>query len=134
MSRIVKESLPAVPVHMAPDAGVFELAGIPPAWIWVHTCPTRNCSCRFGLVMATYAGREKLLERGASVHQAWASGFGYRKVAKELDDLIVFDIDIDTADVSLMENSSPMDVSAYPHIESIANRIDGEVLDAIGRL
>jgi hypothetical protein len=134
MPNVANELLPAVPIQLAPDAGVFELAGTPPVWIWVHTCPTPNCDCRSGLVMGTYAGREKLLERGANVHLTWEAGTGYRKAAQGLDDLVVFDIDIDTAEVSLFANPSPVDVSAYPQIESITSRIDGEVLDAIGRL
>lgn len=134
MPNETKESLPALPVQASPHEGVFELAGTPPVWIWVHTCPTPNCECRAALVLATYEGREKLLERGAGVHQVWLAGSDYPGAAAELDDLIAFHIDIDSTDVALLRDDGAKDLAAHPDIVNIARRIDGDVLDAIGRL
>jgi hypothetical protein len=77
---------------------VFELAGDPATWIWVHTCPKPRCECRSALVLATSHGREVLLERGAAVHDAWLAGSGYMQVAGGLRDLEHFLIDIDTVE------------------------------------
>lgn len=123
-------------VLLAPDDGVFELAGAEPAWIWVHTCPTLACSCRSALVLATRHGRDLLLERGADVRDAWNTGNDYSSVAGALDELIVFHLDIDTGEVLSPTpiDFVPLDLAAHPHIADIAMRIDGDLLDSIGRL
>ena len=124
----------ATQVQLTPDDGIFELSGMEPAWIWVHTCPTPDCPCRSALVLATHAGRDRLLERGAAIHAAWNSGNDYSRQAAALDDLIVFYTDIDTAEVSLPTESAALDMAAYPGIAEFATRIDGDLLDAMGRL
>jgi len=119
-------------VQLAPGDGVFELAGSPPAWIGVYTCPTPKCSCRSALVLATHDGREKLLERSATVRDSWNSGSHYSTAAAALDDLIAFHIDIDSAEIFSLTDDTPLDLQAYPRIADIAIRIDGDLLDAIG--
>lgn len=121
------------PVRLAPDDGVFQLAG-EPTWIWVHTCPTLDCQCRSALILATQDGRDFLLERGAVVREAWNTGNNYSEVAESLGDLIVFYIDIDTNQVLSLIDASPLDLTAHPYIADIARRVDGDLLDSIGRL
>jgi len=128
------DSLTTENVQLAPDDGVFELAGTRPAWIWVHTCPTPACECRSALVLATHEGRERLLERGAAVRKAWNNRTGCSNAAATLDDLIVFHIDIDTVEISTPLDDEPLDLAAYPRIADIAMRIDGELLEKIGHL
>ena len=128
------ESPPIESVQLAPDDGVFELPGAQPAWIWVHTCPDRACSCRAALVLATQGGREHLLERGAAVREAWNTGTGYAKTAGKLDDLIVFFLDIDTAEVSTLTDYKPLSLAAHPRLADIATRIDGDLLESLGQL
>ena len=128
------DSLTARNVRLAPDDGVFELAGAEPAWIWVHTCPKPTCSCRSALVLATHDGRELLLERGAAVRDAWNTQTNYSRVAAALDDLIVFHIDIDTVEISSPIDDEPCNLGAHPRIADIAMRIDGGLLESIGQL
>jgi hypothetical protein len=116
------------------DEGVFELAGSRPCWIWVQTCRAPKCDCRAALVVATSAGRDVLLERGAAVHDAWVARKNYDEVASRLGDLDHFFVDIDTAEVYWTNGESRLDVSEHPRIGAIAERIDGDVLDGIGRL
>jgi hypothetical protein len=134
VKRSKNDSLSTEHVRLAPDDGVFELTGTKPAWLWVHTCPEPACECRSALVLATHEGRERLLERGAAVREAWNAGTGYSKAAAALDDLIVFHVDIDTVEISTPPDDEPLDLAAYPRIADIAVRIDGELLEKIGHL
>ena len=128
------DSLTTKNVQLAPDDGVFALAGAAPAWIWVHTCPAPACSCRTALVIATHDGREMLLERGAAVRDAWNNSTSYSRVAAALEDLIVFHIDIDTAEIFSPIDAIPLDLGAHPRIADIAIRINGDLLESIGQL
>lgn len=134
MNRGLNQTPPAPQVRLAPDDGVFELAGSKPAWMWVHTCPKPECACRTALIIAASDGRDQLLERGSAVRDAWTAGADYTGVAATLDDLVVFRMDIDTAAVFLPTSAEPVSLAAHPHIADIAQRIDGELLDSIGRL
>lgn len=127
------ESSALAPVQLAADDGVFELAGSPPAWISVFTCPMLKCQCRTALVLATDDGPEKLRERGASVRDAWNSGTDYHKAAEAIDDLTTFEIDFFTTEVYALAGGDLLDVRAHPRIADVANRIDGDLLDLIGR-
>lgn len=129
-----KSAITGEKIQLAPDDGVFELPGAASAWIWVHTCPMPKCECRFALVLATHEGREVLLERGAVIHEAWNAGAGYAGVAAKLNDLIVFHVDIDTAETFLPNGDEPLDLAEHPHIGAIVERMDGDLLDSIGRL
>jgi hypothetical protein len=121
-------------VRLTHDEGVFELAGPATTWIWVHTCPKPRCECRSALVLATNEGRDVLLERGAVVHEAWNAGIGYNEIGEKPDDLVVFHIDIDTAEVFAPDGDKPLVLADHPRIAAVAERIDGELLDSIGRL
>lgn len=132
--NVVDDNLPAVVnARLAPDDGVFELAGPRPAWIWAHTCPTPGCTCRTALILASDDGRAALLERGAAVRAAWEANGDYPGVAAAIDDLHVFSIDIDSVEV-LAPDAPQSDCAERPRIADLAARLDGEVLDAIGHL
>ena len=124
----------AATVQITPGEGIYELAGDRPAWIWAHTCPDPKCDCRAALILATTEGREVLLERGATVHEAWRSGVEYAQVAWRLHDLDHFFIDIDTTDAYWTNGERRIDVSDHPRIGKILASMDGELLDGIGRL
>ena len=85
-------------------------------------------------MLATHEGRDLLLERGAAVREAWTAGADFSKVAATLDDVIVFFMDIDTAEVSTLIDDEPLNLAAHPRIADIATRIDGDLLDSIGQL
>jgi len=86
------------------------------------------------LVLATQDGRDALLERGASIREAWNSGGDYCKVAESLSDLIAFRLEIDANLVLSLNDASLLDLTVHPRIADIARRIDGDLLDALGRL
>lgn len=121
-------------IRLAPDDGVFELPAAESAWIWVHTCPMLKCACRSALVLATHEGREVLLERGAVIREAWSAGAGYAEVAAKLTGLVVFRVDIDTAEAFMPNGDEPLDLAEHPRIGAIVGRIEGDLLDSIGRL
>lgn len=121
--------------RLSPDDGLFRLAGTDSSWIWVHTCPTPRCPCRSALVLATHDGRETLEARGAPVWQTWmAEGGHYREVARTCADLVVFGLDIDTAQALQPHSDERLDLVQHPEVAAIVGHIDGELLDAIGRL
>jgi hypothetical protein len=120
--------------HLADDEGVFQLSGYDAPWIWAHTCPTPKCSCRSALILATNDGRAALLERGAPVRTAWQDGSGYADVAARLSDLDVFHIEIDSIEIFTPLGDEPLDLAKHPRIRAIVERLDGELLEEIGRL
>jgi hypothetical protein len=117
--------------------GILRLPGDEPDWIWAFTCPTRNCSCRGVLVLATSGDRETLMARGASVGEAWSRGSDHVETAASLSGVTVFQLDLDSGEVGLLQSEkrfNPDDLAAHPELSRVVDRIDGEVLDAIGRL
>ena len=121
-------------VQLAPDDGVFELAGPEPIWIWAHTCPTPRCECRTALVVASIHGRSELLERGAPIRDAWKAGSSYAEVALGIGGLTTFALNIDSAETYLTDGDEPLDLADHPEVRAVAERVDGEVLDSLGRL
>ena len=77
------------------EAGLVELAGDDPRWIWAFTCPTRACACRTALVLSTDGDRQALIARGAPVRDAWLCGESYAKTAAALEGVTALAIDID---------------------------------------
>ncbi len=130
----MNDSVATTTTQLSPHDGIFELPGMAPAWIWVHTCVAPDCSCRSALVLATHEGRALLLERGAAIHDAWNSRNDYSDEIAVLDDLTVFFIDIDTGEVSTPADYRALELAAHPRIAAFATRIDGDLLDAMGRL
>lgn len=122
---------------LEPDDGVFELPGLPAAWIWVCTCAEPECDCRTAVVLATHDGRDALLERVAPVYAAWSKPGGrYHHVATEIQTLIGFLIDIDDAVVYALQPGElvPLDLQAHPAIAELASRIRGPLLDRFDEL
>ncbi|OXJ25146.1 hypothetical protein CFB82_38810 [Burkholderia sp. HI2714] len=58
----------------------------------------------------------------------------YREVARTCADLIVFGLDIDTAQALQPHSDERLDLAQHPEVAAIVGHIDGELLDAIGRL
>ena len=83
-------------------------------------------------MLVTHDGPEQLIERGASVRDAWNAGDDYRQSAEAIGDLTTFQIDFFTAEIYPTSDGPLLDVQAHPRIADVANRIDGELLDAIG--
>jgi len=118
----------------ASDQGVFELATPEPVWIWVLTCPKPLCPCRSALVMATRQGHDVLLRHGTPVHAAWTAGADYTRLAVNLEELLVFCIDIDLAEASPPYGEASFAPGEHPDIDTIVAQMDGELLDAMGSL
>lgn len=117
----------------APEEAVFALGGDTPAHIWVRTCPTLRCECRAALVLASFEGHEVLLDRAASVRAASHAGSGYDEAA-ELTGLVAFKLDIDAVLAYAPNGDAPLDLADHPEVAAVATLLDGNVMDAVGRL
>ena len=113
--------------------GLIELAGATPLWIWAHPCRIVDCDCRLALILASTDGRAALLERGAEAHKAWHAGSDFTRVGSLSADLDVFLLHIDSVDAFLVGPQTPLDVTSHPQVRAVLERLDGEVLDALGR-
>ena len=121
------------PPPLAVEEGVFELGGPEPIWIWVDTCPTPGCSCRDAFVLATSAGRDALLERAAAAHEKLRLGANRVDVASGLHGVDTFLLDIDLV-VALSPEGEFLELEDHPRVRAVVERLDSDVLDAIGRL
>jgi hypothetical protein len=122
----------AVSGSSMPDNGVFELAGAPPVWMLAHTCRTPDCPCRIAKIMASHDGEQALLRYQDAFHEAMQGGHDFALDA--CADLILFDLDIDSACVFALRGTAPLDLARHPAIAEVAKRIDGDVLESLGRL
>ena len=78
-----------------------------------------------------------MLARGAPVSNAWMRGGSHADAAESLSDVTVFDLDLDSAEVFPLRSDTPFtpdDLAARPELRTVVERIDGEILEAIGRL
>jgi len=119
------------------EAGLIALAGDDPRWIWAFTCPTPGCDCRTAVVLSTDGAREVLVARGAPVRDAWLRGESHAKAAAALEGVTAFAIDIDEGEVFPAYGEDPFDTfdfDAHPEARDLVDRIDGETLEALGRL
>lgn len=116
------------------EDGLFELPGSEPAWLWAHTCSMPDCECRSALLVVGSHGREALLEQARLVDTAWRDGGRYADVAAALDGVEVFHIDIDTVEASSATLDAALLLDDHPRIRAIVERLDGELLEALGRL
>lgn len=117
--------------------GLLELPGSPEKWIWAFTCPTPGCDCRTAIVLTTDGGRDALLTQGAPVRDAWLGHSGYAKATVGLEHVDTFAIDLDDGSVSaayFTEPSMELDWDPPTAVRDTAERMDGEVLDAVARL
>ena len=123
--------------HVAPEAGLFELGGDPPRWIWAFTCPTPGCDCRTAIVLTANGERDALVECGAPVRSAWLRGESYADAAARAVGTTAFAVDIDGGGIFPVVGDDPFaafDFDACPDAREVVDRLDGDVLDAIGRL
>jgi hypothetical protein len=114
-----------------PGNGVLELAGAPPVWMSAHTCRTPGCQCRTAKIMASHDGEQALLRYQDVFDEAMQSGQSCTLDASA--DLILFDLDIDSANVFALRGTTPLDLARHPAIGEIAKRINGDVLESLGR-
>ena len=121
-------------VSLTVEDGLFELPGPEPVWLWAHTCSMPDCDCRSALLVIGLHGREALLEQARRVGAAWRDGAGYADVADQLDGVEVFNIDIDTVEVSSPTHDAALLLDDHPRVRAVVERLDGDLLDAIGRL
>ena len=123
---------------MAAEAGVLQLSGDPPKWIWAFTCPTPGCDCREAIVLATDDDdRDALIAAGAPVRKAWLARESYAKAAARLKSVAAFAVTIDDGEIYSVDGASsfsPFDFAAHPEARDVIGRIDGEALEAFGRL
>jgi hypothetical protein len=119
------------------EAGLIELVGDAPRWIWAFTCPTPGCDCRTAIVLSTGGDRQTLVARGSPVRDAWLRGESRAKAAAALDGIAAFAIDIDEGCVFPAYGEdpfAPFDLGAHPDASHVVDRIDGEILETLGRL
>ncbi len=119
------------------EAGLIELTGDDPMWIWAFTCPTPGCDCRTAILLSTDGDREALVTRGAPVRDAWQRGESHAKAAAALDGVTAFAIDIDEGSVFPAYGEDPFaafDFDTCPEARHVVDRIDGETLEELGRL
>lgn len=121
-------------LQFAPNEGLFELAGRTPTWIWARTCPRSKCPCRSAFVLATRDGRDTLLERTASVRGSPNPAAEYAKAASGLDNVVAFDVNIDTGVVVSANGNQSLDLAEHADVGAIVDRLDGDLLDALGHL
>jgi len=130
VDRALTDQAAALPL----EDGLFALPGEVPTWIWAQTCAIAECACRSAFIVATSLGRQALLERARLVQEAWYAGTGYVDVAAKLEGVEAFHIDIDSAEAFPPKSDTPLDLAEHPRVRAIVERLDGEVLDGIGRL
>ncbi len=119
------------------EAGLIKLAGDDPMWLCAFTCPTPGCDCRTAVVLSTGGDRETLVTRGAPVRDAWLRGESHAKAAAALEGVTAFAIDIDEGRVFPAYDEDPLaafDFDAHPEARRVVDRIDGEMLEELGRL
>src|SRR5258708_763692 len=79
----------------ASEAGLIELAGESPRWIWAFTCPKPGCDCRTAAVLATNGDRDALIAKGTPFRDAWLRGESHARAAAGLAGVTTFALDID---------------------------------------
>lgn len=115
------------------ENGLLALPREPETWIWAFTCPTNGCECREAIVLAAEGSRDALVTAGAPVRNAWLARSGHAEATVGLRDVDSFAIDIDDGEIFPV-NDTDDSRQPSPELRAIARHIDGEMLDAIGRL
>src|ERR1019366_2695371 len=107
------------------EAGLIDLVGDVPKWIWAFTCPTPGCDCRTAIVLSTDGDRQTLVvARGSPVRDAWLRGESHAKAAAALDGIAAFAIDIDEGCVFPAYGDNPFaafDFDAHPGAVRVDN-------------
>jgi hypothetical protein len=107
------------------EAGLIELVGDAPRWIWAFTCPTPGCDCRTAIVLSTDGDRQTLIARGSPVRDAWLRGESHAKAAAALDGIAAFAIDIDEGGVFPAHGEDPFaafDFDAHSEARHVVDR------------
>lgn len=116
------------------NLGLVEAPQVPGAWLWAFTCPTPDCGCRTALLLSAPEGKERLLESGRIVADAWQRRADYPAAAQELKGVTTFAIDLDTLEVFPPVGDAPIDPLVDPSVKSVVAGLDDDVLDAIARV
>lgn len=82
--------------------------------------------------MASHDGEQALLGYQDAFHEAMQGGRDFAPEASA--DLLMFDLDIDSACVFALRGTEPLDLALDSAIAAVAKRIDGDVLESVGRL
>lgn len=117
-----------------PNEAVLRLGTQGSSFLWVKTCPAQKCDCRKALIVATDAGHEALLAHRKLAHEVEDQGWAAQTARLEAAGVDHFYLDIDSTAVYRLQDNRRTDVSGDPRVAAFARRIDGELLEEIGRL
>lgn len=115
-------------LDLDPHEDIIERAapGEQPLLLWAQTCPIEDCPCRAVLVVAAES-REQLDAHVSVVRAAWQESENDTDfVAAIPNDAVVFEVDIDSGEVT-MPMSESKELSAA--VARVAQLIDGDLLD-----
>jgi len=125
-------------VSLPLEDGLIQLqsTGSEPVWIWAETCPMPDCDCRSAVVIASRSGKESLLASASKVKKLLAKGDEIEGVEAVLsEDCAGVELEIDSGQVeSAGEADLASTIERAPWLQSVLDRIDGAVLDDLGRL
>jgi hypothetical protein len=100
--------------------------GEEPLWLWTQTCSVEDCPCRTALVVAA-ASRDRLDAQIDIVRGAWDEAEDDKAFNAVVPaDLVAFEIEIDSGEVSMPLADTP---EVSPAVGRAAQRIDGDLLD-----
>ncbi len=116
------------------ELGLIEAPQVPGAWLWAFTCPTPDCGCRTALLLSASEGKERLLECGRVVADAWHRRADYPATAQELKGVTTFALDLDTLEVFPPVGDTPIDPRLEPAVKAVVDGLDDDALDAIARV
>ncbi len=114
--------------------GLIQTPRVPGGWLWAFTCPTPNCGCRTALLLSAPRGRDALLDGGRVVADAWHSRADYQTTARALKGVTAFAVDLDTLEVFLPVDETPIDPRVDPAVKAVVDGLDDGALDAIARV
>jgi hypothetical protein len=125
--------------ELDPNEDIIERAaeGEPPLWLWVQTCPIEDCPCRTALVVVA-SDRATLETQVEVVRDVWEDADDAESFARGLDtsdvavkDVVVFELDIDSGDVTMPLSESD---EISDQVAKVVPLVDGELLDRIASL
>lgn len=125
-------------VSLALEEGLIELRaeGAEPQWIWAETCSIPDCDCRSAVVVASRSGKDSLLASASAVKKALAAGRDTGSIETHIaEDCAGVELDIDSGQLEPLEADELGAVlERAPWLQGVLDRIDGAVLDDVGRL
>lgn len=126
-------------IELEPNEDIIErnAEGEPPLWLWAQTCPLEDCPCRSALVVVA-KDRPTLELQVQVVRDVWeeaedAEAFARGLAAAEisLSDAVIFELDIDSGDVTMPLSESP---ELTPEVARVEPLVDGDLLDRLASL